>query len=359
MSSVDSRKELNKRLIRARKLEYQHREGDNSELVVASFGYFIGVSNRGITLRRKGVQIPVPPSIVLKHITILSDGVSISSNAIAFCMVKNIPIDFFDSHSLHIASIVSPKFLQTTHWDMQSRLSLEKRVLIAKKIIVGKLRNQLNLIKYFHKYHKTILDFDVQYTRIESSFKEVLMKLRICPILEQYQESIMAQEAQGALLYWEYVRLLIEDDDVGFEFREHQGATDLVNSMLNYGYAILYPRIWQAILRHRLNPYMGFIHYQDGNANLVFDIIELFRSQAVDRVVISMIQKKERLVMKAGKLDDTTRSLLTKNIFERLNRYEKYRGVESRFADIINLQVTELTSCLTDNTTYRPYIAKW
>ena len=328
-------------------------------MVVASFGYFIGVSNRGITLRRKGVQIPVPPSIVLKHITILSDGVSISSNAIAFCMVKNIPIDFFDSHSLHIASIVSPKFLQTTHWDMQSRLSLEKRVLIAKKIIVGKLRNQLNLIKYFHKYHKTILDFDVQYTRIESSFKEVLMKLRICPILEQYQESIMAQEAQGALLYWEYVRLLIEDDDVGFEFREHQGATDLVNSMLNYGYAILYPRIWQAILRHRLNPYMGFIHYQDGNANLVFDIIELFRSQAVDRVVISMIQKKERLVMKAGKLDDTTRSLLTKNIFERLNRYEKYRGVESRFADIINLQVTELTSCLTDNTTYRPYIAKW
>lgn len=34
------------------------------------------------------------------------------------------------------------------------------------------------------------------------------------------------------------------DDDVGFLFRERKGATDLVNSMLNYGYSILYARIW-------------------------------------------------------------------------------------------------------------------
>lgn len=40
--------------------------------------------------------------------------------------------------------------------------------------------------------------------------------------------------------YWDYIRQLIADDEVEFTSREHQGAKDLVNSMLNYGYAILY-----------------------------------------------------------------------------------------------------------------------
>ncbi len=34
---------------------------------------------------------------------------------------------------------------------MMSRI---KRCELAKKIISGKLKNQLNLVKYFHKYHK-------------------------------------------------------------------------------------------------------------------------------------------------------------------------------------------------------------
>jgi len=43
-----------------------------------------------------------------------------------------------------------------------------------------------------------------------------------------------------AIRYWDYIRQLIADDEVEFTSREHQGAKDLVNSMLNYGYAILY-----------------------------------------------------------------------------------------------------------------------
>ncbi len=94
-----------------------------------------------------------------------------------------------------------------------------------------------------------------------------------------FKQALMGLEASAASAYWEYVRALVEDDDVGFYSRVKQGATDLVNSLLNYGYAILYPRIWQAALRHKLNPYIGFVHYADGQANLVFDMIELFRSQ--------------------------------------------------------------------------------
>ena len=46
----------------------------------------------------------------------------------------------------------------------------------------------------------------------------------------------------GTLKYWECVRCLLSNDAVGFEKRERQGAKDLVNCLLNYGYAIMYAR---------------------------------------------------------------------------------------------------------------------
>lgn len=170
----------------------------------------------------------------------------------------------------------------------------------------------------------------------------------------------MAYEAQAAVEYWEYLRNILENSGVEFYSRVKQGAKDVVNSMLNYGYSLLYPRIWQAVLRHGLNPYSGLIHYAEGNPNLVFDLIELFRCQAVDRVVISMINKGDRCAVdKEGKLLDETRSLLTRRILDRINRYENYRGESRTLSDIIDLQVADFARFITDGSTFRPYIAKW
>ncbi|WP_044820067.1 CRISPR-associated endonuclease Cas1, partial [Bacteroides fragilis] len=45
-----------------------------------------------------------------------------------------------------------------------------------------------------------------------------------------------AIESQAAIAYWSYIRVLTADDGIDFIRREHQGATDLLNSLLNYGY---------------------------------------------------------------------------------------------------------------------------
>ena len=80
---------------------------------------------------------------------------------------------------------------------------------------------------------------------------------------------------------------LFKDDKAGFEGRVRRGATDLVNSMLNYAYSFLYNRVWQALLGEGLNPMDGVLHKrQAGKPTLVFDVVELFRAQRADRVVI-------------------------------------------------------------------------
>lgn len=353
--------DINKRLIKARKTEYRKRENENSELIVSSYGYFIGAGSNGLTVKKTGNKMPLPQAANIKHVIIMSDGVSISSNAVRYCVEHNIPVDFFDARFNFIASVLSPKYIQTTLWIPQSSMDSAKRVDLARKILTGKLKNQLNLIKYFHKYHRSVTDFSERYEEILAGFDQLLEKVKGFEPTpgEKYQKQLMALESGGAVLYWDYVRLLIADDDVGFETRNKKGATDLVNSMLNYGYSLLYPRVWQNILRVKLNPYDGVLHYQAGNPNLVFDLIELFRCQAVDRVVISLIQKGEPLCMKDGLLDEQTRSLLVSNIVERLNRYEKYRSKEMHFFEIFHEQAKEVAAYILDGKTYRPYIAKW
>lgn len=171
----------------------------------------------------------------------------------------------------------------------------------------------------------------------------------------------MILESQGAIAYWAYIRVLIADDGVDFISRKHQGATDLVNSLLNYGYAILYARAWKNILAAKLNPSIGILHArQDGKPTLVFDIVELFRAQMVDRIVISMIQKKIPLKMHDGLLNESTKRTLIRHILERLNRYEKFRGVEITFSQIILKQSQDIARYIAgDCDDFKPYVAKW
>ena len=134
-----------------------------------------------------------------------------------------------------------------------------------------------------------------------------------------------------------------------------------MNSLLNYGYATLYARIWQAVLAVKLNPSIAVLHaYQAGKPTLVYDLIEIFRSQAVDRIVIGLIKKKEPVCITNDRLDDNTKTLLVQNILERFNRYEKFRGQEIKFSHIIQLQMKDIAEYITKNQKiFKPYIAKW
>ena len=362
-SSVMVRKnqEANKTLIQARKREYRKRENESTELVVSSPGSFIGIKKGVLVLKIYGKQEKIPSVSNLKHITIMSSGVSISSSIVEYCVKNSIPIDYFSYTGHHTAVLISNSLMQDSLWRMQALMAEDKKAVLASRIIYGKLKNQLNLIKYFHKYHKkTSDDLCKVYDEVYPKLIELLDKLIHYVPTADYKTEIMGWEAACANLYWSYLRELVKDDHVGFESRERHGATDLMNCMLNYGYAILYSRVWKSILYRQLNPFDSVLHVPNaGKPTFVFDVVELFRAQCVDRVVVSLIQKGENLKIEKGLLSNDTRRLLISNILERLNRYEIYREKEVRLCDIINLQTKNIADYISKDIKFKPYIAKW
>ena len=352
----------NRKLILSRKHEYRKKEAEHAELVVTRPGMALGLAKNRVTLKENGILIASIPPANLKHVSVQSAGVSISSNLLAFLMENKIPLDLFTRKGHHVGSFLSPSSLQCLLWAKQSDCPSERRNRLAGALIEGKLTNQLNLVKYFHKYHKARTE---EYRSLVEELDQHVKSFKAFLSSKPYGndgfiQNLTTFEAQGALKYWAYVRSLLADDAVGFEGRVQQGAQDVVNSMLNYGYAILYTRIWEALLWAQLNPYDSIIHVrQSGKPTFSYDVIELFRAQAVDRVVISLVQKKEPLAVQDGLLTDESRKLLAKNITERLQKREKYRGEELSLDTIIRRQAQEIADFFQEGSRYLPYKAKW
>ncbi len=357
---IDSKK--NRKLIQERKKEYRKLEAETSGLLVNKPGMFLGMTSRGITISQKGKVVAQYHPDNLSQIVITGQGVSLSSNLISFCLNRKIPIDFFDYQGTHLGSIINSKYMQNTLWAKQSAASEQLRNTIALGVLDGKIKNQYALVKYFNKYHK--LHYPHLQPKIEMMEKVTedfkAWKKDAKPTNGDFLQKLLGHEAQVAIHYWDYIRELFSDDQVKFEQREHQGAKDLVNSMLNYGYAILYVRIWQALLAAHLNPFDSLIHvHREGKPTLVYDMIEIFRSQVVDRIVISLVQKGQDLEVRNGLLTDKTRQLLVKSVMERLARYEKYQGQEMKMEQIILNQAKLLAKAFEGTDKFKPYVAKW
>ncbi len=169
----------------------------------------------------------------------------------------------------------------------------------------------------------------------------------------------MGLEGVAGRLYWQGVTALIESK-AEFMGRVHQGATDGVNALLNYGYGILYAQVWGAVVNAGLEPFAGFLHVdRPGKPSLVLDLVEEFRQPVVDRAVIAFINLGQSLTMQDGLLDQGTRRAIGEKILERLSSTERFRGEQFQIRSIIQMQARSLVSFLRGKSKYKPFSFRW
>ena len=168
----------------------------------------------------------------------------------------------------------------------------------------------------------------------------------------------MGYEGNISVLYWDSVRLIL---DIPFEKRVTYGAKDIVNSSLNYGYAILYGKIQHSLVYAGLSLNISFLHSLDQyKPTLTFDMIEEFRTFIVDRTIISMINKDEPIKLgNDGLLTKSSRQLISKNIKEKLGSYTMWKKQSNKIENIIQTQAYNLKSTIEDTKKYKAFIGKY
>ncbi|MEE1340704.1 MAG: CRISPR-associated endonuclease Cas1 [Succinivibrionaceae bacterium] len=330
-------------------------------LTISEYGSFLGITGERIVVKQDGAIILEKPLSRIRSISILKNGVSISSDLISACAIRGIKLFFLDWRGRIASALIG----QNQHAVVALRKSQfavidcdEQCCSLAKTIIASKIKNQRAVVRYFYKYQSK--GDNGMYGPIISSYLKLVDDLlnqfeKIDGSNKNWRNLIFGVEGKSAKLYWETLSSLnlLSDD---FLFREGRNAFTMTNKALNYGYAILLGYVWSAIDNAGLEVYAGVLHTdRPGKPSLVLDLMEEYRAWVVDRVIIKMRDK----LSKAKSFDFAIKKLIVEEIHETMLKTYNYNKKKVKLENILQRQVYRFSGSIASNKKYKGYIFKW
>src|SRR5918996_1866947 len=337
---------------------------DGSQLIFSGFGLFLSKKSERLIARKGKDVIYQFPLFRIQEVVVGSKGITVSSDLLQELCVRGIRLSFLDHSGRPYAMVTSPMLTATVQTRREQILALtDKRGLdFCKAVVLGKIKNQERLLRYFGKYIKN--DNEERFKKLEAVIAQLRSLWKKVTSIDaasvtEGRGTLMGTEGTAGRLYWEGVKEIIRHR-VEFLGREHRGAQDAMNSLLNYGYGILYSQVWGAVLNAGLEPFAGFLHVdRPGKPSLVLDLVEEFRQPVVDRSVIAYVNLGISIGMKDGLLDADTRKSIGERVVERLYASESYQGKQYQIRSIIQMQARRLAGFLRGNGSYKTFSFKW
>jgi CRISPR-associated protein Cas1 len=319
-------------------------------LVADTFGTHIGKYSERLKVTKGEETLVQAPLLHLRSVQVVSRGVSISADALEACCERGIPIFFVNSSGDPYASIYASGLTGTVLTRREQLLAYydQRGVHFALAIAEAKIQNQSATLKYLAKNRQET--HPELYQELNLCAGEVLDNLAHLDALERttvedMREFMMGAEGNAAQRYWSAARLILPET-YGWTGRIGRGATDPINSLLNYGYGILYGQVEQALVLAGLDPYGGFLHAdRPGKPSLVLDLIEEFRQVAIDRLVFGLANRHFEVKQDSvGRLEAATRKDFAEKVLEHLETTVRYEGKRFSIRHVIQNQARHLAT---------------
>lgn len=337
---------------------------DAAQLILSGFGIYLGKKSERLQIKIKGKVAYEFPFFRISEVVVASRGVSLSSDLLKEFCEHGIRLSFAESSGRPYAMLSSPVLTATVASRREQLMAYndERGLEFARLVVRGKVRNQRHLLLYFGKYLKS--SAPERY----ATLAKIVPKLRALELqarriqgkcVADRRSELMGLEGAAGKIYWNGVKTIVENK-AEFAGRIHQGATDPFNSLLNYGYGILYAHVWGALVNAGLEPFAGYLHVdRPGKPSLVLDMVEEFRQPVVDRTVIAFTNLAQPVGMNDGMLDEGTKKALSQKVLERLAAREPFQGQQYQVRSIIQMQARSLVSFLRGKGPYRPFSFRW
>lgn len=168
--------------------------------------------------------------------------------------------------------------------------SAEASLGIARSIILGKIANcRTTLLRSAR---------DTKDSQRESDLRQAARRLKNNLFLANkatQMDELRGIEGEAASTYFGvFNSMLIEDTALRLDGRTRRPPQDPVNAMLSFLYVMLSHDVRSACESTGLDSQVGFLHRdRPGRASLALDLMEEFRPILVDRVVITLINRRQ------------------------------------------------------------------
>lgn len=219
--------------------------------------------------------------------------IKLSPFLIGACGERGITISYLTQYGKYLGRFTGAVSGNVLLRRQQYRLADIKtsRANIARNMVIGKVGNANTVLKRFirdYPDNRNLSDIKEVTTRL----KAALTRLRVCTSAD----SVRGIEGETAALYFSVFNDMItqQRDTIQFLGRNRRPPLDEVNALLSFFYTLLHHDLTSACETVGLDPAVGYLHVdRSGRNSLALDLMEEFRAMIVDRLVLSLINRRQ------------------------------------------------------------------
>lgn len=213
-----------------------------------------------------------------------------SPGLMKLCSDYGVSLTFLSPNGRYISRIQGPThgnvLLRTTQYKLSE--NQEFSLHISRIIIAAKIFNYRNILRRFVRDYGPDIVIEKGAEQLDMCKKKVMKA--------DSQEELRGFEGDAANIYFSVFSNLIlnQKSDFIFTGRNRRPPKDEINAMLSFVYTLICNDVTSSLETVGLDPYVGFLHsLRPGRASLALDIMEEFRAYLGDRLVLSLINRKQ------------------------------------------------------------------
>jgi CRISPR-associated protein Cas1 len=220
--------------------------------------------------------------------------VAISPSLLGYCAERGVTVSWFSDNGRFLARAEGPVSGNVLLRRAQYRAadSPAQTASIARSIVIGKVLNQRGVMRRALRDHgDTLSEIDrMVIDHAADRLDRVLIGLGKGLDLDQ----VRGLEGDSARVYFGAFPKLLREPSFKFEERVRRPPTDPVNASLSFVYSLLTHDVRSALEGVGLDPAVGFLHRdRPGRPSLALDLVEEFRAWFADRLVLTLINRRQ------------------------------------------------------------------
>lgn len=216
--------------------------------------------------------------------------VSMSPFLMHHCAENNVAVSFLSQYGKFLARIQGPVSGNVLLRREQYRVANDpgKTAAIAANILIGKVANSRAVLRRALRDHGDCDGLKAAQGRLSHYLRRLERPLSL--------DELRGNEGEAAGSYFAAFPqlIIVRDDAFVFTGRNRRPPTDPVNALLSFTYTLLVHDCRSALEGVGLDPCVGYLHTdRPGRPGLALDLMEEFRAFLADRLVLSLINRRQ------------------------------------------------------------------
>ena len=234
-----------------------------------------------------------------------------------------------------------------------------KRHALASSLIVGAIENMTKVVEYYQR--RASLDVADILGDLER-FQSLAPETADIP-------GLMGIEGNARNRYYQFFDRLVHDEAFKMLERSRRPPSNRMNALISFLNSMCYILALSQIYRTHLDPRIGFLHETNFRRfSLNLDLAEIFKPILVDRVIFSLVNKREIQAKHFEKetgggiyLNDKGREIVVRKWEERVNETIEHPKLKRKvsYRGLVRMEAYKLQKHILGDEPYVPFVSRW